>query len=256
MKKVTVFIPCYNEADAIGNLIRKFPHKKLASLGYELDILVIDNNSTDDTAAIARAAGARVLHEPKKGKGNAVRAAFYALPPDTDYAVMLDGDDTYKPEEIARLLEPIDSGFAKIIIGSRMHGRIHEGSMKKMNHFGNRVYSRLVRTAYNVKVTDVLTGYYAWSRDVIENLRDHLQSQDFTIEMEMMTKMARLGYEIYSVPVSYDSRLGNSSLRPFKDGARIMVTYVRNMRWKPVYGPITDRELLHDHQAVEDSLGV
>jgi glycosyltransferase involved in cell wall biosynthesis len=233
MKKITILIPCYNEATAIADVIKKFPRDKLTRYGYTLDILVIDNNSSDATAEIALAAGARVIHESKPGKGNAIRAGFYNIKDDTDYVAMLDGDDTYRPEEILRLIEPIDSGFAQVIIGSRMHGRIRAGSMKKFNHFGNRVYSRLVRTAYGVPVTDVLTGYYAWSREAVEVLRPHLKAQDFTIEMEMVTKMARLGYGIYSVPISYDARIGDSSLKPITDGSRIMKTYVRNLMWRP-----------------------
>jgi len=233
MKKITALIPCYNEAEGIADVIAKFPTEKLAAYGFTLEVLVIDNNSSDDTAAIARAAGARVITEPKQGKGNAIRTGFYSIGEDTDYVVMLDGDDTYSSAEIFRLIEPIDAGFAKVIIGSRMHGKMRPGAMKKFNHFGNRVYSRLVRTVYNVTVTDVLTGYYAWSRDVIEELRPHLQSQGFAIEMEMVTKMARLGYQIYSVPVSYDPRLGESSLSPISDGIRILRMYLRNLRWTP-----------------------
>ncbi len=234
MKKITVIIPCYNEADAIATVIAKFPRARLAMYGYELDVLVIDNNSSDNTAELARAAGARVIVEPKQGKGNAIKTGFYNIADDTDYVAMLDGDDTYKPEEILRLIAPIDDDFAKVIIGSRMHGRIRAGSMKPLNRFGNRLYSRLVRTVYKVTVTDVLTGYYAWSREAIEALRPHLQSKGFAIEMEMVTKMARLGYEIYSVPVSYNPRLGDSSLNPIIDGAKIMKMYLRNLRWKPM----------------------
>ncbi|HSX16851.1 MAG TPA: glycosyltransferase family 2 protein [Patescibacteria group bacterium] len=259
MKKVTVLIPCYNEADAIAGVINKFPREQLEAHGYSLDILVIDNNSSDDTTKIALSCGARVIHESEQGKGNAVRTGFYNIAPDTEFVVMLDGDDTYKSEEICRLLEPINSGFAKVIIGSRMYGRIGDGSMKRLNYLGNRVYSRLVRISYNVKVTDVLTGYYAWSREVVEELRKHLNSQDFTIEMEMVTKMARLGYDIYSVPISYDARLGSSSLKPVRDGIRILRTYVRNMHWKPE--PHQDdlaieEELLHERQTIEDSLSL
>jgi dolichol-phosphate mannosyltransferase len=237
MKKITILIPCYNEGAAIGNVIRKFPRQQLTARGYELDVLVIDNKSTDNTAEVAAAAGARVIYEPKPGKGNAIRAGFYNISDETSYVAMLDGDDTYRPEELLRLIEPIDSGFAKVIIGSRMHGRIQSGSMKRFNHLGNRVYSRLVRSAYKITVTDVLTGYYAWSAEVIQALRPHLKAQDFTIEMEMMTKMARLGYQIYCVPISYDARMGSSNLKPLRDGSRILKTYISNLHWQPAREP-------------------
>ncbi|HWZ65937.1 MAG TPA: glycosyltransferase family 2 protein [Patescibacteria group bacterium] len=233
-KTITVIIPCYNEATAIDNVIKKFPHEKLELLGYTLDVLVVDNNSSDNTAEIARSAGARVIFEPKPGKGNAIRAGFCNISDDANYVAMIDGDDTYCPQELLRLIEPIDSGFSQVITGSRMHGRIKAGSMKKFNHFGNRVYSQLVRSGYRVPVTDVLTGYCAWSRDVIENLLPHLSEEGFSIEMEMITKLVRLGYEIYCVPISYEARIGDSSLRPFRDGSRILKTYLKNLRWRPV----------------------
>jgi glycosyltransferase involved in cell wall biosynthesis len=238
MKKITALIPCYNEQDGIGAVIAGFPRERLKAQGYELEIIVIDNNSTDRTAAVAKKAGARVIKELKQGKGNAVRTGFANISADTDYVVMLDGDDTYKSAEVIRLIEPIDSGFAQAIIGSRMHGRIRKGSMKSLNRLGNRVYSRMVRSTYKVTVTDVLTGYFAWSKEVVVALRPHIESQGFAIEMEMITKMARLGYEIFSVPVSYDPREGESTLNPIRDGARIMMMYMKNLSWKP--GQITE----------------
>jgi glycosyltransferase involved in cell wall biosynthesis len=233
LKQITVIIPCFNEEDAIAAVINKLPRVQLAERGFSLDVLVVDNNSTDKTAVRARRAGARVINEPKKGKGHAVKTGFYHVPADAEFVVMLDGDDTYQSEEILRLIEPIDSGFAKVIIGSRLLGRIKVGSMKNLNRFGNRLYSRLVRSVYRVSVTDVLTGYFAWDAEVIRKLRPHLKAGGFAIEMEMITKMARLGYEIFSVPVSYNPRLGSSSLRPVRDGARILNMYVNNLAWKP-----------------------
>lgn len=233
MKKVTVVIPCYNEESGIADVIRGFPRAQMTAHNYELEVLVIDNNSSDRTAEVAAAAGARVIHEPKKGKGNAMRTGFYAISDDTEYVVMLDGDDTYSPHEIIRLLEPISSGFCKVVIGSRLGGRISAGSMKRFNRMGNWTYSHLVRYSYQVNVTDVLTGYFAWHRSSIEKLRPHLISDGFAIEMEMITKMARLGEEIYSVPISYNSRAGESNLRPIYDGARILKMFFTNLTWRP-----------------------
>jgi glycosyltransferase involved in cell wall biosynthesis len=233
MKKVTVIIPCYNEEEGITGVITGFPREQLRAHGYDLDILVIDNNSKDQTAKMARAAGAHVIHESKQGKGNAIRTGFYAIGPDTDYVVMLDGDDTYRPQEIIRLLEPIHSGFCKVVIGSRLGGRITGGSMRTFNRMGNWIFSHLVRYSYHVNVTDVLTGYFAWDRDTIEKLRPHLRSSGFAIEMEMITRMARLGIEIYSVPISYHQRAGESNLHPVRDGWRIFRMYSRNLTWRP-----------------------
>lgn len=233
MKKVTVIIPCFNEESGIASVIKGFPRTKMRAHGYSLDVLVIDNNSTDRTAQVATAAGARVIHEPKKGKGNAIRLGFYNIDDTTDYVVMLDGDDTYRPEEILRLLEPLHSGFCSVVIGSRLGGRISAGSMRSFNRLGNWTYSHFVRYSYRVNVTDVLTGYFAWNRSAIYKLRPHLVSDGFAIEMEMITKMAKLGEEIYSVPISYHARAGESSLNPVRDGARILGMFAQNLSWKP-----------------------
>jgi glycosyltransferase involved in cell wall biosynthesis len=232
-KKITVLVPCYNEEKGVGAVIDAFLALDVKPLGYELDVVVIDNNSKDRTSEVAAAHGARVIFEEKKGKGNAIRKGFYSISDDTDYVVMLDGDNTYRPEEMLRLVELLDSGFATVVLGSRLFGKMSEGSMKRFNHFGNCLYSYLVRHLYGISVTDVLTGYYAWNRAAILNLRPHLQSDGFTIEMEMITKMAILGEDIYSVPVGYDARAGESNLSPIADGYAILVMLVRNLFWKP-----------------------
>jgi dolichol-phosphate hexosyltransferase len=233
-KKISVLIPCHNEGKSIEAVIKSFPMAKLEKHDFSLEIVVIDNNSSDNTADVARALGATVLHEPKKGKGNAMRTGFkYVLDRKADYIVMLDGDDTYRPEEILRLVEPMDSGFTKMVIGSRLAGRITEGSMTSFNRLGNWIFSHLARYIYRVNITDVLTGYFAWTHKAVEDMHPHLVSEGFAIEMEMVTKMALLDYEIYSVPITYHSRGGESHLRPIRDGFRILGMLVRNLFWKP-----------------------
>lgn len=231
--KITVLIPCYNEEAGIASVIRSFPRERLEHHGFELEILVVDNDSRDATAEIALREGARVVHEPQRGKGNAIRLGFSHVRPDTDYVVMLDGDATYRPDEILRLIELLHSRFATVAIGSRLGGRIQPGAMQGLHRIGNWLFSHLIRQLYRVNVTDVLTGYFAWRREAVERLRPHLVSDGFAIEMEMITKMARLGEEIYCVPISYQPRCGNSSLRPVQDGARILWMLMRNLLWKP-----------------------
>jgi dolichol-phosphate hexosyltransferase len=162
-----------------------------------------------------------------------MRCGFYAISEDTDYVVMLDGDNTYRPEEILRLIEPLDSDFATVVIGSRLGGKIMEGSMTAFNRFGNWMFSHFVRQFYRVNMTDVMTGYFAWTREALERLRPHIESEGFAIEMEMVTKMARLGEDITCVPISYHPRAGVTNLRPIYDGSRILLMFTRNLTWKP-----------------------
>src|SRR6185503_13241856 len=141
LKKVAVVIPCYNEAANIAKVIGKSPKEELASQGVHLDVFVVNNNSTDDTAAMATQAGATVINEPEKGKGNALRTGFRSLPSDIDYVVMLDGDDTYHPEEILRLLEPLRSNFCDVVVGSRLGGSIQTAAMSRLNYIGNKLFT-------------------------------------------------------------------------------------------------------------------
>lgn len=240
MKKITIVIPCYNEEKGIAAVIAGLPGpEQLKAYDYRLEVLVVDNNSTDRTSEVAASLGARVIHEPRQGKGNAIRTAFRNISDDTDFVVMLDGDDTYKAAEVLRLVEPLRSGFCRVVIGSRLGGKMGKGTMTGFNLLGNWGFSFLVRIVYRVNVTDVLTGYFAWHADVVRRLGEQLRSQGFAIEMEMITKMARMGYEIYSVPITYAPRLGTSSLRPVRDGARILGQFTRQLRWRPLFDAST-----------------
>jgi len=233
MKKIAVLIPCYNEESGIGSVIEQFSKQCLRQQGYELDIIVIDNNSSDRTARIAKSAGARVIKETKQGKGYAIQAGFYAISNDCDFVVMLDGDNSYSPGEILRLIEPLNNGFADAIIGSRMAGKIQQSSMSAFNHLGNWCFSFMVRMIYQLNVTDVLSGYFAWTKEAAIKLRPHVKSSGFALEMEMITKMAKLNIEVYSVPISYTPRVGISSLKPLRDGLTILLTFTRQLLWKP-----------------------
>jgi dolichol-phosphate mannosyltransferase len=222
-------------------VLDNFPRKRLLREGFDLHTIVIDNASGDDTACIAREAGATVLTENNLGKGNAMRLGFASIPHDTDYVVMIDGDNTYHSEEILRMIEPLEANLAEVVLGSRLAGHISEGAMTLFNRGGNWIFSHLVRFFYHVNVTDVLTGYYAWTREALERLHPHLTSDGFSIEMEMITKMARLKEEIISVPITYSGRSGESNLRPIRDGIRILIVFLRNLFWKPYATPHGER---------------
>jgi glycosyltransferase involved in cell wall biosynthesis len=213
--KISIIIPARNEETGIGTVISQIPARELQETGYSYEVIVVDNGSTDRTAKIAAGLGATVICEPKRGKGNALRSGFAAVAKDTDYVVMLDADSTYQPREIPMLLAPLSCGHCAAVVGSRLDGRIKDGSMDIVNKCGNIFFSFLVRCFYRVHVTDALTGYLAFRREVVEILQPHLESNGFTIEMEMITKLAHLRQSICSIPISYHARAGTSNLRPF-----------------------------------------
>jgi|WetSurMetagenome_2_1015567.scaffolds.fasta_scaffold311428_2 dolichol-phosphate hexosyltransferase len=233
MKIITVLIPCYNEERGISAVIRDIPRDVLFNMGYHVEVVVIDNNSTDRTVELARQLGANVIIEPKRGKGNAMKTGFLSINEDTDYVVMLDGDDTYKPTEIPRLIEPLESNFCDVIVGSRLGGKTLQGSLKFPNRIANWAYAFLVRHFYRANVTDVLSGFFSWRREALDHLKLHLNSDGFAIEMEMITKIVKLGYRIYSVPITYDVRKGESKIHAFDDGVRILKMFFQNLNWTP-----------------------
>lgn len=232
-KKVTVIIPCHNEEQGLEEVIHDVPVARLTHLGYQTHIIVIDNNSTDRTSEVALRNNVQVVFEEKLGKGNAIKAGLRAISDDTDYIVMIDGDNTYKAKEIPRLIEPLESNFSEVIVGSRLGGKINSESLKFSNRVVNWMFTFLVRLFYRANVTDVLSGFFAWKRNVIVDLLPHIEANGFAVEMEMITKMVRLKHEIYSVPITYDLRSGESKISSFSDGIKIFYTLFTNLFWKP-----------------------
>jgi glycosyltransferase involved in cell wall biosynthesis len=243
-EKITILIPCHNEERGIAKVMDEIPHDTLDNHGLEAKVIVIDNNSSDRTREIAESKGAHVIFEHAKGKGNAVRKAFNHVDRDTEYVVMLDGDNTYNPREMLRLIEPIRNDFCDVVIGSRLGGKITKKAFKTQNRAANWIYTFLVRSFYGANITDVLSGYFAWRGDVIVKMRDHLESDGFSIEMEMISKLVKLNYSIYSVPISYNIREGETKIEPIKDGLKIFYTFSRNLFWSPPKEAVGKKNLI------------
>jgi dolichol-phosphate hexosyltransferase len=233
LQKITILIPCHNEERGIGSVIDGIPLRLLKRLGYKTEIIVINNNSTDRTAHIAEKRGAKVIVETKKGKGHAIKSGFKAVSDETVFVIMLDGDNTYKTKEIIRLIEPLMTNFCDVVIGSRLGGKMKKNSFKLQNRIVNWAYTFLVRQFYRTNITDVLSGYFAWRKDVLDRLLPHLESEGFEIEMEMITKMEKLGFEVYSVPITYDEREGQTKIEAIKDGIKILSMFFKNLNWSP-----------------------
>ena len=223
-RDVAVLIPCYNEAQTIAQVVRGFR----AALP-EAVIYVYDNNSTDDTARLAAAAGAVVRHEPRQGKGNVVRSMFRDI--DAAYYLMVDGDDTYPAEAARELLAPIAAGEADMTVGDRIsNGSYKAENGRRFHGFGNALVRRLIRVLYGHSFEDVLTGYRAFSRAFVKTMP--VMSKGFQIEAEISVWAVDHRWRTLSVPIDYRDRPegSESKLSTYSDGALVLATIVSLFR--------------------------
>ncbi|NIQ85701.1 MAG: glycosyltransferase [Acidobacteria bacterium] len=203
---VDVIIPAFNEEASIGKVLRDLPGELLRH------VVVADNGSTDTTARVAAAAGATVVPAARRGYGSACLAAIAHLgrvEPEPHIVVFLDADYSDHPDELPRLVEPLRSGQAELVVGSRALGERERGALVPQARFGNWLSTRLIRLLYGVRMTD-LGPFRAilWSRLVELGMRD----PDFGWTVEMQVKAARRGLAYREVPVSYRKRIGASKI--------------------------------------------
>lgn len=196
MTAVTVIIPALNEAGNIRQLVQE-----VCAIA-PVDVIVVDNGSTDSTAQEAREAGAKVVNEPRKGYGYAC-AAGVTEAGQTDILVFLDGDYSFAPADLPSLLVPILDGRADLVLGSRALGNIEPGAMFPQQRFGNWLVARLMNTLYKLSITD-LGPYRAIRKQLLTQL--DLQEMTYGWPTEMIVKSARRGARIVEVPVSYRNR--------------------------------------------------
>lgn len=200
-KNVAVVVPALDEEKAIGHVIADIPD-------FVDDIVVADNGSVDETATVARAAGARVVTERDRGYGAACLAGIAALN-DADIVVFLDGDYSDDPAEMAMLVDPIANGDADLVIGSRTQGAYLPGALAPHQRFGNWLACRLIMSIWGVRYTD-LGPFRAIDRQALARLAMSERTFGWTVEMQI--KAAREGLRIVEVPVSYRPRIGQSKI--------------------------------------------
>jgi hypothetical protein len=226
-RRIAVLIPALNEEQTIAQVVRSF-----RAACREARVIVFDNASTDATAATARAAGAEVRTELRRGKGNVVQSMFRSI--DADIYVMVDGDGTYPAEKVRELIEPVASGTADMVIGSRLL-RGSDSQFKRLNRLGNRFYATLLRRLFGVRITDLLSGYRAFSRRLVKALP--LVGGGFETEAEMTIKAVHRGFSVVEIPVSLVPRPegSNSKIRIVHDGVLILNAIVALFRdYKPL----------------------
>lgn len=211
---IAVVIPCRNEEMTIGKVVDDF-RRELAGAR----IVVFDNCSNDATAKVAGEHGAEVRFEPRLGKGYVIESAFEQVR--ADFYVLVDGDDTYPADKVHELLEPVVSGRAHMAVGARQAAD-GKGAFRPWHVAGNNLVRRLVNWMGRAKLTDILSGYRAFSRAVVERLP--VVSAGFEIETEMTIQMLYYGMRIVEVAVPYRARPpgSRSKLRTFRDGGRVL----------------------------------
>ena len=221
--RVAVILPCLNEATAVGHVI-----DEVRAALPEATVYVYDNRSTDDTAAVARAHGAQVRHEPRPGKGNVIRRAFADV--EADVYVMLDGDDTYDASVAGELVEKLIAEGLDHVVGTRRASSLT--AYRRGHAAGNRALNRVVSTVFGEPVTDMLSGYRVMSRRFVKSFP--AISRGFEVETELTVHAVNLRVPQAEVPVGFKDRAEGSAskLRTYRDGWAILRWIVRLARYE------------------------
>ena len=214
--KITVVIPAFNEEGAIGDVVRTVPADGVR------EVIVVDNGSTDDTARVAAAAGARVIPEPRPGYGSACFAGAKAAT-GSDILVFLDGDRSDDPAQMQVIAGPVLDGRADLVVGSRIKGRLEKGAMPLHGRLGNRSVVLLLRWLYGVNITDI-GSFRAINAQTLRDL--NMEQMTYGWPVEMVVKAARKGLKIKSVPIHYRKRIGESKVTGTIRGSLLAAYYM------------------------------
>lgn len=223
-----VLIPCYNEAKTIEKVVTDF--KKVLP---DAQIYVYDNNSTDGTAEIAEKAGAIVYHEYRQGKGNVIRSMFRDI--EADCYIMTDGDDTYPAQYAKEMEELVLKKNADMVVGDRLTATYFTENKRAFHNTGNKLVRKLVNMIFKGNITDIMTGYRAFSPLFVKSFP--IQSKGFEIETEMTIHALDKNFHIVSLPVDYRDRPEGSvsKLNTVSDGIKVLKKIVRLFKdYKPL----------------------
>jgi len=226
-KTIAVLVPCKNEALTIRHVVEGFRRSLPGCTVY-----VYDNNSTDDTARVAREAGAVVGRETRPGKGNVVRRMFSEI--DADIYIMVDGDDTYDASQAPVLVDRLLTEEADMVVGARIGAT--EKHQRAGHAFGNRMFNVLYSKLFGREFSDIFSGYRVFSRRFVKSFP--AVSAGFEIETELSVHASQLRLPVAEVPLPYKDRPegSHSKLSTFRDGARILKTIIVLLK---EYRPLT-----------------
>ncbi|HIG77045.1 MAG TPA: glycosyltransferase family 2 protein [Candidatus Lambdaproteobacteria bacterium] len=209
--KVSIVIPCFNEAETIENIVQAVLSVPLTNR----EIIIVDDSSTDGTKEILSTkikdlVDKIILHESNQGKGAALRSGFANVT--GDVVVIQDADLEYNPQEYPILLQPILDGKADVVYGSRFQGGQAHRVLYFWHYVGNQILTLLSNMFTNLNLTDMETGYKAFRIEILKQIK--IEENHFGVEPELTAKFAKLGCRIYEVGISYNGRT-------YKEGKKI-----------------------------------
>jgi glycosyltransferase involved in cell wall biosynthesis len=218
--KIAVLIPCYNEERTIKDVVTAFRESLPEAVIY-----VYDNNSTDQTAAIAASCGAVVRHEYMQGKGNVVRRMFREV--DAECYLMVDGDDTYPAKSAPEMVSLVLEKNADMVVGDRLSSTYFTENKRPFHNFGNRIVRQSIRFLFGKHICDIMTGYRAFGYEFVKTFP--VLSKGFEIETEMSIHAVEKNMQIGNVVVEYRDRPAGSEskLNTYSDGVKVLRTVGR-----------------------------
>ncbi len=212
---ISVVMPCLNEEDSVGICVQK-AWEGIRKTGRTGEVIVADNGSTDGSVEVARAAGARIVHQPVRGYGNAYLAGFAEAR--GSIIVMGDADDSYDFTALQDLVAPIEQGH-DYVLGSRLTGQIERGAMPWSHRYiGNPVLTSLLNVLFKLRVSDAHSGFRVFTRDALQQM--DLQCEGMEFASEIVVKAARANLNVTEVPITYHPRIGESKLNSISDAWR------------------------------------
>ena len=228
LDKIAVLVPCYNEEKTVEKVVRDFQ-----TVLPEATIYVYDNNSKDRTAELAEKAGAVVRHEYMQGKGNVMRRMFREI--DAEAYLIVDGDDTYPAEAAREMTDAVLLHQADMVIGDRLSSTYFTENKRLFHNFGNSLVRKSINVLFKTDITDIMTGYRAFSYPFVKSFP--VLSKGFEIETEMTIHAIDKNMQIENVVVQYRDRPegSESKLNTYRDGFKVLRTILRLfMYYKPL----------------------
>ncbi len=232
MDKIAVLIPCYNEEQTIGKVVRD-----VKEVLPEAVVYVYDNNSKDRTIEVATKAGAIIRHEYKQGKGNVIRRMFREI--DAQCYLMIDGDDTYPLDCAREMVNRVLEYHADMVVGDRLSSTYFTENKRPFHNFGNSLMRFGINTLFRSDIKDIMTGYRAFSYEFVKTFP--VVSQGFEIETEMTIHAVNYHMQVDNVIVEYRDRPegSESKLNTYSDGLRVirkMMQLYRNYKPMQFFG--------------------